>query len=173
MAALVTLTVAKSHLRITSSAEDAAITRTSEQASDIILSFLKGRRIVVYGITSVGALATVTTSGAHLLTTGNTVTFYGADQPEYNGVFTATVTSGTVFTIPITGSPASPATGTIGLNVVPSWTDATVPARVQAAVLMVLGHLWAFRGDEDMAVDEALWASIGRLLMRDRDPALA
>ena len=118
-------------------------------------------------------MATITTHGAHGLSTGNTVTLFGVTQPEYNGVFTVTVTGTTTFTIPVTGSPDSPATGTIGLTAVEAWTDLTVPSRVQAAVMMVLGHLWRFRGDEDMGIDAALWESIDRVLMRDRDPALA
>src|SRR5688572_2481463 len=171
--ALITLADAKDHLRITSDDDDADLLLKVEQASDIVLGYLKGRRLIVDTITRTGAVATITTHGAHGLATGNTVTLFGVNEPEYNGVFTVTVTSTTVFTIPVTGTPDSPATGTIGLTAVQPWTDQTVPLRVQAAVMMVVGHLWRFRGDEDMAVDESLWKSIERLLMRDRDPAIA
>jgi len=54
-----------------------------------------------------------------------------------------------------------------------SWSDTTnTPGPVQAATLLVLGHLYKHRGD-DMAKDAELWEAIARLLMRFRDPALA
>jgi Phage gp6-like head-tail connector protein len=53
-----------------------------------------------------------------------------------------------------------------------SWTEQDAPGHVQAAVLLVLGHLYEHRGD-DMRTDDALWGAIGRLLARARDPAYA
>jgi len=57
----------------------------------------------------------------------------------------------------------------------PTWSvdasPSTVPGNVQAAVLLMLAHLYEHRGDE-MQQDEALWQAIGRLLMRFRDPVL-
>src|SRR3990167_5840369 len=64
-------------------------------------------------ITRSGATATVTTSITNTLVTGDIVTIAGADQAEYNGNFTITVTGGTTFTYAVSGTPASPATGTI------------------------------------------------------------
>lgn len=55
----------------------------------------------------------------------------------------------------------------------PAWTPATLPFDVQASVLLVLGHLWGNRGDADLAVDEALWKAIDRLLVNRITPALA
>lgn len=43
---------------------------------------------------------------------------------------------------------------------------------IDAAVLLMLTHLWDHRG-EDMADDERLWEAIGRMLARLRDPAVA
>lgn len=54
-----------------------------------------------------------------------------------------------------------------------TWTPDTVPFEVQASVLLVLGHLWGNRGDVDMAVDEALWKAIDRLLVTRVIPAVA
>jgi Phage gp6-like head-tail connector protein len=54
----------------------------------------------------------------------------------------------------------------------PTWTDTTAPKAVQAAALLMVGHLFEHRGD-DMAPDESLWKAIERLLIRYRDPALA
>ena len=52
-----------------------------------------------------------------------------------------------------------------------TWTDATVPASVQAAVLVLLSHLYEHRGD-DMAADAALWEAIDRLIAMKKDPVL-
>lgn len=69
--------------------------------------------LAVTSITSTGGLATLTAGAAHGLTTGDSVTIAGADQAEYNGLVTVTVTGASTFTYDIAGAPASPATGTI------------------------------------------------------------
>lgn len=53
-----------------------------------------------------------------------------------------------------------------------TWTSSTVPGPVQAAVLLMLGHLYENRGD-DMKADEGVWSAVSRYCMRFRDPALA
>jgi len=63
-------------------------------------------------ITSSGATATATCA-AHGLVNGTKAVIKGADQPEYDGVVTVTVTGADTFTYPISGTPATPATGTI------------------------------------------------------------
>lgn len=79
-------------------------------------------RQIATSITSAAGIATVTVPLAHgiqpLSGAGSTpkayMTISGADQSEYNGVgVKATKVTSTSFTYPITGSPASPATGTI------------------------------------------------------------
>jgi hypothetical protein len=81
----------------------------------------------VTSITRVGSTATVTTTATNTLETGNTVVIAGAAETEYNGTFTVTVTvPGSVFTYTVTGTPATPATGTITAN--GGWT--TVPGIV-------------------------------------------
>lgn len=67
----------------------------------------------VVSITRSGATATVTTAAAHGLVTNDYVTILGANETEYNGSFKITVTSSTTFTYTVTGTPATPATGTI------------------------------------------------------------
>lgn len=99
MAALVSLHRAKEHLRVTTTDSDADIHLKVEQASAIVLEYLKSR----------------------------------ADA---------------------------------------GWDDTTAPGPVQAATLLVIGHLYEHRGD-DMDRDGALWQAVERLLMRSRDPALA
>lgn len=53
-----------------------------------------------------------------------------------------------------------------------TWTDATVPAEVQSAVLLVLSFLWEHRGDGQMP-DANFWASIDALIFSHRDPVVA
>lgn len=57
-------------------------------------------------------------------------------------------------------------------DITSTWTDATVPGAVQAAVLLVLTHLHENRGD-DMTKDAALWESVNRYLGRHKDPVIA
>lgn len=63
-------------------------------------------------ITRVTTTATVTHTG-HGRATSDKVTIRGADQPEYNSVHTITVTGANTYTYTVSGSPATPATGTI------------------------------------------------------------
>lgn len=60
----------------------------------------------------------------------------------------------------------------------PLWTDETdVPHLVSAAILMQLGELYRFRGDDDGKADResagSLSPTIEGILRRYRDPALA
>lgn len=50
------------------------------------------------------------------------------------------------------------------------WTDRTAPPRIRAAVLLVLGNLYANRGDGDVT---PISQAVIDLLNRDRDPAMA
>lgn len=67
----------------------------------------------VTSIERVGTIATVITSSDHNYSTGVTVTISGADQTEYNGDHSITVTNRNAFTFSVEGSPTTPATGTI------------------------------------------------------------
>lgn len=69
--------------------------------------------ISVASITRSGTTATVTISSDHNLATGQSATIAGAGEAEYNGTFTIIVTTRTQFTYTVSGSPATPATGTI------------------------------------------------------------
>lgn len=64
---------------------------------------------------STTATATVKDGSAHGFVTGNSITISGADQAEYNGVKTVTVTGPTTFTFTVSlttsQSPVTPATG--------------------------------------------------------------
>ncbi len=62
-------------------------------------------------ITRSGATATATCTG-HGLINGKQVLIKGATQTEYNGVYTITLVDANTFTYTVTGTPATPATGT-------------------------------------------------------------
>jgi hypothetical protein len=64
-------------------------------------------------LSSTGGVATATTPLAHGYATGDTVVIAGATQTQYNGTVIITVTGTSTFTYPVSGSPTSPATGTI------------------------------------------------------------
>lgn len=74
----------------------------------------------VTSITRSSSTATVTTAIANNLQTGDFVTIAGATQPEYNGIFQITSTGASTFTYTVSGTPATPATGTI------TWTVAGI-----------------------------------------------
>ncbi|OFW37659.1 MAG: hypothetical protein A3J29_06190 [Acidobacteria bacterium RIFCSPLOWO2_12_FULL_67_14b] len=67
----------------------------------------------VSSLTRSGATATAQTSASHGLSTGAWVTIAGAAQTEYNGTFQVTVIDADEFSYTVSGTPASPATGTI------------------------------------------------------------
>lgn len=67
----------------------------------------------VTSITRAGSTATLTAAANHNLRTGDLIVVAGAAQSEYNGQFAVTVTGATTLTYTVTGTPATPATGTI------------------------------------------------------------
>ena len=64
-------------------------------------------------ITRSGSTATATMSGGHPFVTGQKVVHSGANQSEYNAAFEITSTGANTYTFTVSGSPATPATGTI------------------------------------------------------------
>ena len=84
-------------------------TQYETQASATIAT----QSIGISTLTRSGLTATATTSSNHNLATGVSVTISGATQTEYNITATISVISNTQFTYTISGSPATPATGTI------------------------------------------------------------
>lgn len=73
----------------------------------------------VSSLTYTATTATLTTSSAHNLQTGNSITVAGADQSGYNGTFTVTRINSTQVTYTLTpvDSPETPATGAITVTV--------------------------------------------------------
>lgn len=69
----------------------------------------------ISSITRSSSTATATTASPHGITTGQTftTTISGAGQSEYNGAVSATATGASTFTYTVSGTPATPATGTL------------------------------------------------------------
>lgn len=67
----------------------------------------------ISSITRSGTTATVTTTAAHGLATGDYVAIAGANQADYNITASITVLTTTTFTYTVANSPTTPATGTI------------------------------------------------------------
>lgn len=74
--------------------------------------FTTSAKASVTSITRAGSVATATQT-AHGYDSFNIVEITGADQAEYNGLFVVTKLTADTFTFNVSGSPASPATGTI------------------------------------------------------------
>jgi hypothetical protein len=84
---------------------------------ELTLDFPLGADITVSSITRTGSTATVTTAIPHGDVTGQIINLRGATQAEYNGDFAiGSVPTATTFTITVSGTPATPATGTIIVN---------------------------------------------------------
>lgn len=75
------------------------------------------RGAAVASLTRSGSTATLTTLTPHGRTTGQRMVVSGANQADYNGAKVVTVTGPTSFTFAVSGSPATPATGTILVSV--------------------------------------------------------
>ncbi len=73
----------------------------------------------VASITRSGSTATATVSAGHSYHVGAIVKIEGADQADYNGEFEVLSADSTTFTYEVSGSPASPATGTISAKIAP------------------------------------------------------
>lgn len=170
MAVLISLTQAKAHLRIPNDDSDADVYQKVEDATAIVLDYLKTRPIAIASI-SIANPTVITTSVPHSLVSGVTYPILGTTStPTVVGSQVVTVTGPTTFTVPVNVTVGqADAAGTVGA---PAWTDTTVPGPVRSAILLMLTHLHELRGD-DMKADSDLWMAIDRLLCRFRDPALA
>jgi hypothetical protein len=96
-------------------ADDVDNSATSPLIVDDGSSFTLGTDKAVTSITRASATATATLT-AHGYTTADTINIRGATQTEYNGDYVITVTGANTFTYVVSGTPATPATGTIIAN---------------------------------------------------------
>jgi hypothetical protein len=94
--------------------KDAATSAAVNGARVLVLAAAGGDLPVNAAVTITRASTTATvTHTAHGYTTGQKVVIKGANQPEYNGIKTITVATADTYTYTVTGTPATPATGTI------------------------------------------------------------
>lgn len=102
---------------------------TNYQSSDGITyittaaATLTAESLSVESIARVGTIATVTTDDPHNLASNVEVTIAGAVETAYNGAQAIQVTGANTFTYDVSGSPTTPATGTITAD----FTSASVP----------------------------------------------
>lgn len=73
----------------------------------------------INSITSTGGIATATVSSGHSYRPGQWLSVTGADQAAYNGEVQVLGADSNTFTYAVTGTPVSPATGTISAKVAP------------------------------------------------------
>lgn len=73
--------------------------------------------VTISSLTRSGTTATANTTSNHNYATGMTITISGADQAAYNDDFEITVVDADTFTFEVSGSPTTPATGTISATV--------------------------------------------------------
>lgn len=81
----------------------------------VIMDSIRNQKTLpaISSITRSSTTATVTFASAHGLKTGDYVQIAGAEQSEYNGVQEVTYLAATTVTFTVSGSPATPATGTL------------------------------------------------------------
>jgi uncharacterized phiE125 gp8 family phage protein len=132
---------------------------TRDVPNAVIVRFVAGyagTAVTVASLTQTAGLATATVTAGHGLTNLQQVTIAGATQAGYNGTFTATVVSATVFTFAVAAATVSPATGT------PTATPDPVPTLLKVCLKEHVRASYG-RGGEDRAeilawIDRNLWA---------------
>jgi len=75
------------------------------------------KTVSIASLTRSGTTVTATTSSSHSLASGLSVVVSGANEIEYNGTFEVTVIGLDTFQYEVSGSPATPATGTISFSI--------------------------------------------------------
>lgn len=109
-------------------------------------SSILAQSLIITSLTRSGTTAIAETASAHFLASGMAVTVSGAVQTQYNGLKTITVTADNEFTFEVTGSPATPATGSPALaatwgNVVVICTEKGQDTNVDAGATMTLASV--------------------------------
>ena len=100
-------------------------TSTSLQFETTAAATISASVVSVSGITRSGTIVTATTTSNHGLSSFVAVTIAGAVETEYNGAQTIQVTGLDTFTYTVSGSPTTPATGTITA----AFTAANIPVQ--------------------------------------------
>ena len=117
-------------------------------------------KLQALSLTQTGGVATFTTKNAHGVADGSQVIIEGAEQLDYNGTTTVTVTSPTVFTFPVPSLPSSPATGkvTARIKLDPIFRDGSNPISV-SVLIPDYGTMKLYWGTEEQDTDPLLTSS--------------
>lgn len=109
-----TFTLVVSPVTLTITAKDITTLSTISSARVLVLADAGGSlpSQATVTITRSGTTATVSHT-SHGLVTGNVVQIKGANQQEYNGIYTITFINSNSYSYTVSGTPATPATGTI------------------------------------------------------------
>jgi hypothetical protein len=90
-----------------------AVSKTARTILGVATNLAAETEKTVTSITRSGVTATATTSAAHGKSNGDVVYIFGAAESEYNGVFTISNASGSVFDYTLKQDPGASASGTI------------------------------------------------------------
>lgn len=114
---LMTQTYAKATFEVELGGHGGGVVGQKPAIDDLICAcgFEGEQKTLSVAIASSDGVATVT-CGTHTYNVGDKVKISGAEQSEYNGIKTITAKTSTTFSYVVTGSPASPATGTIVMD---------------------------------------------------------
>lgn len=111
--------------------------QTRDIPNAVVVRFVAGyagTALTLASLTQSAGTATATVTAGHGLTDLQQVTIAGADQAGYNGTFTATYVSATVFTFAVAAGTVSPATGTVTVtpDPVPTMLKVCIKEHVRA-----------------------------------------
>lgn len=121
-----TVVIVTDPVTLTITAVDSATGSPIEAAIALVLAGTDFAGGTAVSIARSGSTATVTHT-AHGFSTGNSVRIRGANETEYNGLFVITVTGNDTYTYTVSGTPATPATGSpvSALVIIDALTDAS------------------------------------------------
>lgn len=128
----------------------------------------------VASITRSGSTATAVVSAGHPYQVGRILSLGGSDQADYNGEKLLTAVTSTTFSFEVTGSPATPATGSISAKVAPlgfevAYTDGAhkrayrsqLPASSKPILLVNAGEKGTNAAGTTYNSSWAKWANVG------------
>lgn len=111
--------------------------------------------VAISSITRSGSTATMTTGTAHGLAVGDFVNVAGAAQAEYNSWHQVlTVPTGTTLTFAVTGTPVTPASGTLTYTATRTALDGTKQIFSSLPATSTDGFVWRVEGTPDSTFDD-------------------
>lgn len=142
----------------------------------VVTGLLDACLVTGFNTRSVSALscssgvATATVASGHLYEVGQILVVSGADQPEFNGEVKVLGVTSTTFSFAVSGSPVSPATGSVSVKVAPlGWELAFSGTNKRAyRSKSVLSHRPFLRVDDGLdPVWTTTWAKFAKVTMAE------